>query len=119
MLSRVGLGSPERSRYTEQLRHVGPPELENYARWAQHKGDRILAAAVLSRLDALPTKQRPIKATEYANSLLGDEFREIETAFKRIHLATQRAINANREFERGHVDPTAKISMGLAARKLP
>ena len=116
MLSRMGLGSSERSRYHEQLRDAGPRELQNYAEWARYKGDRLLAAAVLSRLDKLPTTSRPFKAVEFATDIVGEEFQQTKKAIERIRLAVQRAVNANRDFERGRVDATAKISMGLARR---
>lgn len=114
MLSRVGLGSPERSRYQEQLASAGPRELLNYAQWAERTGDRVLAAAVITRLDTLPTPQRPIKATEYALRIIGEDFGQVRDAFKRIRNATQHAINVNREFERGRVDSKAKIGLALA-----
>ncbi len=116
MLSRMGLGSAERSRYSEQLRGAGPRELKNYADWARYKGDRILAAAVLSRLDTLPSKNRPFKAVEFAMAIVGEEFELTKKAIGRIRVATQRAVNVNRDFERGRVNTTAKISMGLARR---
>ena len=118
MLSRMGLGSAERSRYYEQLCDAGPRELKNYADWARYKGDRILAAAVLSRLDTLPAKSRPFNATEFALDLVGKEFTQIKNAIERIRVAAQRAVNANRDFERGRIDATAKITMGLARRAI-
>lgn len=114
LLSRMGFGSPERSRYYEQLRDAGPRELQNYADWARHEGDRIMAAAVLSRLDTLPATSRPFKAVDFATSIVGEEFQATRKAIERVRLAVQRAVNANRDFERGRVDATAKISMGLA-----
>ncbi len=116
MLSRAGLGSAERTHYHEQLRDAGPRELKNYADWALHKGDRILAAAVLSRLDKLSTESRPFKAMDFARTLVGDEFDKTRQAIERIRVATQRALNANRDFETGRIDATARISMGLARR---
>jgi len=76
----------------------------------------VLGAAVLSRLDSLPTDSRPFSATEFASSLVGDEFEATRKAIQRTRLATQRAVNANRDFERGQVNSRAKISMGLARR---
>jgi len=116
MLSRMGLGSPEGDRYHNQLRNAGPRELQNYADWARHTGDRLLAAAVLSRLDTLPATSRPFKATEFAMSIVGEDFQATRKAIERIRIAAQRAVNANRDFERGRIDATAKISMGLATR---
>ncbi len=116
VLSREGLGTPERSRYHEQLSAAGPRELQNYAQWAVANGNRILAAAVLSRLDALPREQRPMVAVEFANKVVGEEYKQTRDAMRRIRLATQSAINVNRDFERGRPDPTSKIALGLAKR---
>ena len=44
--------------------------------WALHNNDKILVAAVLSRLDTLPAKSRPFKAVEFADSVVGDEFKQ-------------------------------------------
>lgn len=116
VLSREGLGTPERSRYHEQLSAAGPRELQNYAQWAVANGDRILAAAVLSRLDALPREQRPMMAVDFATKVVGEEYKQTRDALRRIRLATQTAINVNRAFERGRSDPTSKIALGLAKR---
>ena len=116
LLSRQGLGSAERSRYTLQLATAGPRELQNYATFAQHKRDKLLAAAVVARLDTLPRNERPFKAAEFAQSMVGDEFDATRKAFERIKSAVQRAVNANRDFERGRMDATSRISVGLAKR---
>ena len=116
LLSRDGLGNPERTHYQAQLRDAGPRELQNYADWALYKDDHNLAAAVLSRLDTMPRDRRPFKAVEFATRILGDEFVETRKAIKCVQVAAQRALNANRDFESGQVDSVAKISMGLARR---
>ena len=69
-------------------------------------------------VDALPRDERPFKATAFAERMVGDEFNNIRKGLERIRVATQRAINANRAFESGRVDATAKISMGLAQRRV-
>lgn len=117
MLGRVGLGSPERSRYQEQLASAGPRELQNHAQWALAHGDKILAAAVLSRLDALPAGQRPLRASDFAQQVVGDELKQVREALRKVRAAAQHAINVNRDFERHRVDATAKIALGLARRQ--
>lgn len=117
MLGRVGLGSPERSRYQEQLAGAGPRELMNHAQWALAHGDKILAAAVLSRLDALPAGQRPLRAADFAEQVVGDELKQVRDALRKVRTAAQHAINVNRDFERNRVDATAKIALGLARRQ--
>lgn len=118
VLSREGLGTPERTHYQSQLQHAGPRELQNYANWAVHNGDRTLAAAVLGRLDTLPRDQRPFAAADFANRVLGEEFTRTRQAIERVRLAVQSAVNANRAFERGRVDSLAKIDIGLARRRV-
>ncbi len=118
LLGRQGLGSAERSRYHEQLRDAGPAELVSMRDWALHTNDRALGAAIMSRLDAMSTKTRPFDAADFAMKLVGDEFDATRKAIATIRVATQRALNANRDFERGSVDATAKIGMGLAQRRI-
>jgi hypothetical protein len=118
LLSRQGLGSPERSRYQEQLRDAGPAELVSMRDWALHTRDVNLGAAILSRLDRSPTNSRPFDAAEFAMQLVGPEFDATRKAIARVRVAAQRALNANRDFEQGRVDATAKIGMGLAQRSI-
>ncbi len=54
------------------------------ARFAMTTGDRILGAAVLSRLDTMRSKDRPVSAQELARTLVGEEFDEATTALRRI-----------------------------------
>ena len=87
------------------------------ARFAMTTGDQILGAAVLSRLDAMRSKDRPVSAQELARTLVGEEFDEATTALRRIRETVQRAVVVNREFESGRTDSFAKIERGLAARR--
>jgi hypothetical protein len=86
--------------------------------WAILNGDRVLAAAILSRVDAMPTKSRPFDAAEFATAMVGTEFEATRKAIQRIRIASQRALNANRDFERGRIDAMAKIGIGLAQRSV-
>ncbi len=65
----------------------------------------------------MPTKARPFSAVDFATAVVGQEFEQHRQAMRRVRVAAQRAMNANRDFERGRVDATAKISMGLAQRR--
>ena len=50
--------------------------------------------------------------------VVGEEFEGNARAIKRIRLAMQRAINANRAFVTGRTSAVSKISMALAEREI-
>lgn len=60
ILAREGIGSPERSRYMEQITHSGPAELANLAALAVAERNKTLGAAILSRLDRLNKRDREL-----------------------------------------------------------
>ena len=117
VLSRQGLGSPERSAYQMQVASAGPTELANLATFAIATQNRALGAALLSALDAMPARSRPFSAQELADKLCGDETRAILASVEAVRTANQRAINANRAFLRGRTDPLAAVTMALRKKK--
>ena len=117
VLSRQGLGSPERSAYQMQVASAGPTELANLATFAIATQNRALGAALLSALDAMPARSRPFSAQELADKLCGDETRAILASVEAVRTANQRAINANRAFRRGRTDPLAAVTMALRKKK--
>lgn len=117
VLSRQGLGSPERSAYQMQVASAGPTELANLATFAIATQNRALGAALLSALDAMPARSRPFSAQELADKLCGDETRAILASVEAVRTANQRAINANRAFVRGRTDPLAAVTMALRKKK--
>ena len=117
VLSRQGLGSPERSAYQMQVASAGPTELANLATFAIATQNRALGAALLSALDAMPARSRPFSAQELADKLCGDETRAILASVEAVRTANQRAINANRAFLRGRTDPLATVAMALRNKK--
>lgn len=110
LLSSSGLGSRERSEYLAQLRNAGPAELSTYARLAIARGDKLLGAAVLSRLDSLPRDGRPFTAHDLAEKLVGDDHRKLTQAAKRGRLLLETAVAADRELQTGRRDSIGKIS---------
>lgn len=116
MLSAQGLGSDERSRYHQQIAHAGAAELSNLARLAVATGNRLLGAAVLARLDAMPKEQRPFSAHHLAEALVGQQHKALVAAHAAADAAFQSAINKNRELARGSTTPASKIATGLATR---
>lgn len=117
VLSRQGLGSPERSAYQMQVASAGPTELTNLATFAIATQNRALGAALLSALDAMPARSRPFSAQELADKLCGEETRAILASVEAVRTANQRALNANRGFERGRADPLAAVKLALRNKK--
>jgi hypothetical protein len=116
VLSRAGIGSQERQHYQSQVASSGPVELTALARLAIAKKDRILGAAVASRLGELRKEQRPFSAAELADTLVGSEQKTVHAALSSIRHRFQEALNANREFRKGASLPLSKIHDGLARR---
>jgi hypothetical protein len=118
LLSSSGLGSRERTEYLAQLVSAGPAELSTYARFAIARGDRLLGAAVLSRLDSLPRDGRPFSAHDFAEKLVGEDHRKLTDAAKRARLLLETAVAANNELATGRPDSNGKIARALRAREL-
>jgi len=73
VLSRAALGDPKRTEYINQLAYAGPAELGHMAQVAVATQNVPLAAAVLSLLDRMPSKDRPFGPVELASAIkLGD-----------------------------------------------
>ena len=119
LLAAQGLGTERRSRLHEQTVNSGPAELLNFANQAIAGRDLVLAAAVVSRLDALSKESRPFRAGDLAERLVGVSHAE------RIHLAReaknafQAARNLNHDAEMGRrPSSNSRIAAGLRSRAL-
>ena len=117
VLSRQGLGSAERSAYQMQVASAGPTELANLATFAVATQNRVLGAALVSVIDAMPARSRPFSAQELADKLCGDETRAILASVEAIRTANQKVLNANRAFLRGRADPLAAVKLALRNKK--
>ena len=117
VVSRQGLGSPERSAYQMHVAGAGPTELANLATFAVATQNRILGAALVSVIDAMPARSRPFSAQELTYKLCGDETRAILASVDAIRTANQKALNANRAFLRGRADPLATVKLALRNNK--
>lgn len=118
LLAREGLGTEERSRFLEQLAHSGPAEVANFAAHAVATNNKILGAAVMSRLDAMGKRERDlvgVSRQELATALVGKDHANAQAAIARIKNRMREAMNANRAFATGSRRLTAqgKIAMGL------
>jgi hypothetical protein len=117
VLARAGLGSAERSHYLQQLDGSGVVELRNMAALAVATNNKTLGAAIMSVVDRMPRRERPISSAELADRLVGEETRAVQDAVTRIKLAAQQAINLNREFTAGRVRPLDRVKLALNKRE--
>lgn len=121
ILAREGLGSEERSRYLSQIAHSGPVELKNLAALAVNTNNRVLGAAVLSRLDSMPPDVRKdvgVSRQELAECLCGAEFAKAQEAITIARNRISESINLNRDFESGRrFNGHARISEALAKQE--
>lgn len=117
VLSRAGLGSAERSAYIAQLTGAGPVELTQMATLATATGNKVLGAALVSILDRMPAKSRPVSAADLAARLVGDEWRQVDSAIRAIRHANQASLNLNREFESGRSRPLDRVRLALNTNK--
>ena len=113
VLSRAGLGTPERTHYQQQLEGSGIVELRNMATLATATGNKVLGAALVSIIDQMPARSRPISTAELAERLVGEETRAVQEAVTRVKLATQEALNRNRQFQTGRGNPLSRVKHAL------
>lgn len=117
VLSRAGLGTPERTNLMAQLAGAAPAEVRQLAMLAIATKNTVLGAAIQSVNDRLPRRDRPISSAELATALVGEETRAVQSAIAAIKTAAQRAIVANREFEAGKVRPIDRVKLALNSKK--
>ncbi|MEM6824438.1 MAG: hypothetical protein AAF566_04945 [Pseudomonadota bacterium] len=117
VLARAGLGTPERTNYLAQLDGSGMVQLRNMAALAVATKNKPLGAAVMTLLDRMPPRSRPVSAQDLAERLVGEETRAVQDGIARVRETVQRAIVANRDFERGRSSPLDKIRLGLNSKK--
>ena len=117
VLSRAGLGTPERSAYLAQLEGSGVVELKNMAALATATKNKVLGAALVTIIDRMPARSRPFSSAELAERLCGDEWREVDRAIGAVREAARRSIMRNREYEAGRVRPLDRVKLALNQAK--
>ena len=117
VLSRAGLGTPERTYFAMQVAGAGPAELRQLATFAIATKNRVLGAALVSAIDRMPRKDRPFSAAELADHLCGEETRAVRAAIETVKVSAQKALNLNRAFQSGRENPLDKISLALRTQK--
>lgn len=117
MLARERLGTPERSRMMQQMATSGISELEAFAALAINRGDKLMGACVLARLDGMSVKDRKqctVSRDEVASLLMSVEFEKASEAIRIAENRLQLAFNSNHAFELGKDNPTQKIGLALS-----
>ncbi|MEP0144516.1 MAG: hypothetical protein ABJE77_06060 [Tateyamaria sp.] len=113
MLARYTLGSEKRSRYIEQIAHSGPAELAAFAELAASTKNKDLAAALCSKVYQLEPTKRPFDAAELANVIVGDELKEIQSAFSEIERLALEAVYDDTAFETGKRNPGRDLHVAV------
>ncbi|NWH07338.1 MAG: hypothetical protein HXY22_01590 [Alphaproteobacteria bacterium] len=117
VLARAGLGTPERTNYLAQLEGSGVVQLRNMAAFAVATKNAPLGAALLTIIDRMPARDRPFSAQELAQRLVGEEAAEVTRTIERVRATVQRAIVANRDFERGRASALDKVKVALNSKE--
>lgn len=117
VLSRHGLGDPRRTDYILQLQHAGSAEMANIGQLAVATDNAVLAAAVLSRLDAMPTNQRPFSAHDLALAVKTD-FGKVAEYLKIAEVRFQGIVLAVRAWNAGKANPIDTVSLAMRQRTL-
>jgi hypothetical protein len=117
-LARVGLGEARRTNLQAQITGAGPVELESYAALAVTSGDVLLAAALVTVIDRMPSKERPFSVSEFAQLMWGKQHAEVVAQLKTAIQANKLAQMADAEFRTGEVSQVTKIAAMLDQRDL-
>lgn len=118
VLSREGLGSPERTSYALQLQGSISAELGHLGQFAVGTQNKVLAAAILSRIDRLPRDQRPFSAEDLASSMQLDTFVKVGEYIKIAEARLQGTLVAIRAWSAGRSNPLSTVSLALRAAEL-
>jgi hypothetical protein len=102
MLAREGLGTPELAFYLERVANSGPAELTNLGREAIITNNRLLGAAVMTKLGSLNKSNRdlvPFTSIELAETLLATDLAQVREAMRVTINNAQDGINTRKAYE--------------------
>ena len=116
VLSRAALGDERRTAYLQQLAYAGPAELGHMAQVAVSSKNVPLAAAVLSLLDRMPSKDRPVGPAELAHAMRLDEFLKVQEYIKLGDVRLQGILVAIRTWKHGRSNPINTVQLALRER---
>jgi hypothetical protein len=113
VLSRAGLGDARRTAYLQQLVHAGSAELGHMAQVAVGTKNEPLAAAVLSLLDTMPTKDRPVSPHALASAMQLDDYTKVREYLKIGDARLQGIVLAVRAWNQGRSNPLNTVALAL------
>ncbi|BAN51108.1 hypothetical protein [Metapseudomonas resinovorans] len=118
VLSRIALGDARRTAYLQQLAHAGAAELGHMAQVAVGTKNEPLAAAVLSLLDAMPTKDRTVSPQALASAMLLDDFRKVQEYLKIGDARLQGIVLAVRAWEQGRTNGYDTVALAMRTQAI-
>ena len=118
VLTRTSLGDPKRTEYLQQLQYAGPAELGHMAQVAVSTKNVALAAAVLSLVDRLPTKERPVGSAELASAMRLDGYLKVQEYLKLGDARLQGIVIAIRAWNADRANPLNTVALALQERSI-
>ena len=118
VLARAALGDPKRTEYLQQLQHAGPAELGHMAQVAVGTRNVALASAVLSLIDRMPSKDRPVGPAELASAMRQDDFLKVQEYIKLGDARLQGILVAIRAWYAGKSNPLGSVQLAMRERDI-
>ncbi|GAB6141172.1 hypothetical protein JCM14076_19010 [Methylosoma difficile] len=118
VLSRIGLGSVERSRYLEQLEYAGPFELAHMGQFAVSTKDETLGAVVLSLLERIPNKDKPFGPAEFAVAMNPEDYKKVQGYIAVGEARIQGIVLAYRTWTMGKSNPLDTVGLALRMNRI-
>jgi len=118
VLSRAALGDPKRTEYINQLAYAGPAELGHMAQVAVATQNVPLAAAVLSLIDRMPSKDRPFGPVELASAMKLDDYLKVQEYIKLGAARLQGILVAIRTWNQGKANPLNTVQLALREQQI-
>ena len=118
VLARAALGDPKRTEYVQQLQYAGPAELGHMAQVAVSTSNIALAAAVLSLIDRMPSKDRPVGQAELASAMQLEDYRKVEEYIKLGDARVQGILVAIRVWNSSKSNPVDTVQLALREQQI-
>ena len=113
VLARAALGDPKRTEYLHQLAYAGPAELGHMAQVTVATQNIPLASALLSLLDRMPSKDRPVGPAELAAAMKLDDYLKVQEYIKLGDARLQGILVAIRTWNQGKSNPLNTVQLAL------
>lgn len=118
VLNRSTLGDSKRTAFLQQLQFAGPVELGHLAQVAVSSKDAPLAAAVVSLLDKMPSKDRPVGPAEVATAMKLEDYLKVQEYLKLGDARLQGVIVAIRTWKADKSNPINTLALALKERDI-